>query len=224
MKVFWIGMLVTVLYFFCLGLIIHSLNLNLMGSWNEFGDFLAGAFSPIAFLWLVLGYLQQQKELQQNTKALELQATELKNSVDQYKEMVEVAREKLMAEKELSLHQLEIREMENKPDLSLKETKYVVRAVPDVRFAWNVYNDGREARNVKIHFSPAIGQWDAITYKKIDGLGIRLPVNEMKTSDIPKNVSVTISFESIFGKKYVKVYELVANENFYFDIIQESNL
>jgi hypothetical protein len=224
MKMFWTGMFVSFLYFLCLGLIIHFLKLNLMLSWNEFGDFLAGAFSPVAFLWLVLGYLQQQKELQQNTKALELQATELKNSVEQYKEMVEVAREQLMAEKELSQQQQKIRELENKPDLSIKETKYFLRAVPDVRFAWNVHNDGREARNVNIHFSPSLGHWDEISFKKIDTLGVKLPVNDMKTVDLPQNLSITISYESVFGKKYVKIYELVANESCYFDIVKESDL
>ena len=88
MRLFWYGLLVSVLYFVMLGAVIYFMELGVMTSWNEFGDFLAGAFSPVAFFWLVLGYLQQQKELQQNTKALELQALELKNSVDQYREMV----------------------------------------------------------------------------------------------------------------------------------------
>ena len=30
---------------------------------NEFGDFLAGVFAPLAFLWIVVGYLQQSAEL-----------------------------------------------------------------------------------------------------------------------------------------------------------------
>lgn len=53
---------------------------------NELGDFLAGVFAPLAFLFLYLGYLQQGKELKQNTKALELQATELGNLVNAQKE------------------------------------------------------------------------------------------------------------------------------------------
>ena len=32
---------------------------------NEVGDFLAGVFGPLAILWLVLGFLQQGKELRQ---------------------------------------------------------------------------------------------------------------------------------------------------------------
>lgn len=56
---------------------------------NAVGDFLAGAFSPLAFLWLVLGFIQQGQELRQGTKALELQAEELKASVEQQIQMVE---------------------------------------------------------------------------------------------------------------------------------------
>jgi len=47
---------------------------------NEFGDFLAGAFGPLALAWLVFGYFQQGIELRQNTRALNLQAEELKKS------------------------------------------------------------------------------------------------------------------------------------------------
>jgi hypothetical protein len=41
---------------------------------NEKGDFLAGLFSPLAFLWLVLGFVQQGQELR-------LQIEELNESV-----------------------------------------------------------------------------------------------------------------------------------------------
>lgn len=57
-------------------------NLSLMPL-NELGDFLAGAFGPLAILWLVLGYFQQGIELRQNSEALCLQAKELSNSVEQ---------------------------------------------------------------------------------------------------------------------------------------------
>lgn len=60
---------------------------------NNIGDFLAGVFSPLAFLWLVLGFFQQGEELQASRKALHLQAEELRQSVEQQRQMVEVARE-----------------------------------------------------------------------------------------------------------------------------------
>ncbi|GEM_PF-1078693 len=53
---------------------------------NNLGDFLAGAFSPLAFLWLVFGYLMQGRELK-------LQAVELKNAVEQYKDIAETSKE-----------------------------------------------------------------------------------------------------------------------------------
>ncbi|MEJ5863537.1 hypothetical protein [Pseudomonas farsensis] len=62
---------------------------------NELGDFLAGAFGPLALAWLVFGYLQQGDELRQGTKALLLQAEELKASVHQQNEMVEVTKQSL---------------------------------------------------------------------------------------------------------------------------------
>ena len=50
---------------------------------DELGNFLEGAFAPLAFLWLVIGYFLQQKELQQNTKALQAQAIEIHRSAEQ---------------------------------------------------------------------------------------------------------------------------------------------
>lgn len=71
-------------------------------TFNEWGDFFAGASAPLAFLWLVIGYFQQGEELGQNTKALEqqeralqLQVDELKQSVEQQKEMVKVTQQDL---------------------------------------------------------------------------------------------------------------------------------
>jgi hypothetical protein len=41
---------------------------------DQLGNFLEGAFAPLAFLWLVIGYFLQRKELEQNTLALRAQA------------------------------------------------------------------------------------------------------------------------------------------------------
>ncbi len=49
----------------------------------ELGSFLEGAFAPLAFLWLVIGYFLQQKELEQNTDALLAQAEEIQRSAEQ---------------------------------------------------------------------------------------------------------------------------------------------
>ena len=65
---------------------------------NEVGDFLAGVFGPIAFLWLVLGYIQQGRELKLSSEALRMQVEELKNSGEQYAHLVAVGREQNSAQ------------------------------------------------------------------------------------------------------------------------------
>lgn len=62
---------------------------------NEKGDFIAGILSPLGFIWLIYGYIQQGQELKLNTEALTLQAEELSNSVEQQKELVKATREEL---------------------------------------------------------------------------------------------------------------------------------
>jgi hypothetical protein len=52
---------------------------------NEYGDFFAGVFGPVAFGWLVLGYIQQGRELKISSNALRIQAEELKSSVEYQK-------------------------------------------------------------------------------------------------------------------------------------------
>ncbi|MEE4359944.1 MAG: hypothetical protein V2I63_00320 [Pseudomonadales bacterium] len=47
------------------------------------GSFLEGAFAPLAFLWLVIGYFLQQKELSQNTDALRRQLREVQRTAEQ---------------------------------------------------------------------------------------------------------------------------------------------
>lgn len=85
-----VGMWVTVVYLLVLGMYAYLQRAAvLLMEPNEFGDFLAGAASPLAFLWLVLGYLQQGEELRQNTDALNLQVKELQASVDQQRALVE---------------------------------------------------------------------------------------------------------------------------------------
>lgn len=63
---------------------------NIVG-WGEFvrqnapalGGFLEGAFAPLAFLWLVVGFFLQQKQLSENTKAVQMQYVEMRRSVEQ---------------------------------------------------------------------------------------------------------------------------------------------
>jgi len=93
-ELFGFGLWATVAYF--LGPV---LLLIVFAKWpsglNEWGDFLAGAFGPVAFLWLVIGYLQQGKELRNSSEALKEQARELNAAVHQHEQMVRVTEAQL---------------------------------------------------------------------------------------------------------------------------------
>lgn len=50
---------------------------------DQLGSFLEGAFAPLAFLWLVIGYFLQKKELENNTRALLAQAEQIQRQSEQ---------------------------------------------------------------------------------------------------------------------------------------------
>ena len=80
------GLTVTFLY-----LILMALYIDMEVGWEVFvtlqvermGSFLEGAFAPLAFLWLVIGYFLQKKELRQNTEAMKMQFVEIQRSAEQ---------------------------------------------------------------------------------------------------------------------------------------------
>lgn len=84
---------------------------------NEHGDLLAGAFSPLAFAWLVLGFIQQGIELRQNSAALILQAQELRAAAEHAGAMVEVQK------KEFDLRIQELEEARAKAEASRKRAE-----------------------------------------------------------------------------------------------------
>ena len=67
---------------------------------DQLGSFLEGAFAPLAFLWLVIGYFLQQQELQQNTNAIADQGRQITRSAEQ----AEIQSQR-MAESELHARQ-----------------------------------------------------------------------------------------------------------------------
>ncbi|MBD5769457.1 hypothetical protein [Marinomonas colpomeniae] len=58
-----VGVKLTVIYFVSVIIIILFLDAKRPAELSGYGDFLAGFFSPVAFGWLVIGYLMQNREL-----------------------------------------------------------------------------------------------------------------------------------------------------------------
>lgn len=113
---------------------------------NELGDFFAGVFSPLAFLFLYLGYKQQGKELKQNTEALKLQAQELSNLVKEQ-------------EKQNSIHEygMNTKRIESKPIIDFKQAGYTYRIYDfpndffeGTTFYFNIVNYGNVAKDIQI--------------------------------------------------------------------------
>lgn len=134
---------------------------------NELGDFLAGAFGPVAFFWLVLGFLQQGRELRLSTDALQIQAQELRNSVEQQSIMAAAATQQIEAHKATML----LQELERERAISPKLT-----SIPGSRRGGgdsNIYtsiqinNSGEEARDLVVSFEPSIADVTSVALGKL---------------------------------------------------------
>lgn len=108
---------------------------------NELGDFLAGAFAPLAFLFLILGYKQQGQELK-------LQAQELANLVAEQKK-----------QNEIHEYGINSKRMEIKPLLVYKYGHYVYRIFDQmddqppfegICFSFLIENHGKIAKNIHV--------------------------------------------------------------------------
>jgi hypothetical protein len=85
-KLDWRLFLALSITFFWLGSGAYYLTAHI--GWDEFskqpldtlGSFLEGAFAPLAFLWLVVGFFLQQKELSKNNEAMQQQHIEMQKS------------------------------------------------------------------------------------------------------------------------------------------------
>ncbi|WP_024558301.1 hypothetical protein ACP26F_08445 [Franconibacter pulveris 1160] len=208
MKLFWFGIISSIVYAILLVAGIHFYNLKMMTTWNEFGDFLAGLFSPLAFLWLVLGYLQQQKELQQNTHALTLQAEELKNSVDQYKAMVEVAKEQLLTDREMILSAKQEKEAQYKPRIKAPKIEPTMRiGNQEVIYNGSVENAGSNAVAFHIETIPPFRLYNGLSFHSLkEGVTLgRQSVSE-QIKDLPEKITVIMKYESVLGIPYVDTY------------------
>jgi len=82
----WLGLSLTTIYLLFMSVYVSSnVGWGNIGSapLDLVGSFLEGAFAPLAFLWLVIGYFLQKKELMHNTEAIRLQYVEMQKASEQ---------------------------------------------------------------------------------------------------------------------------------------------
>ena len=105
---------------------IDAWDLLMSGNLNELGDFLAGVCTPLAFGWLVYGYLLQSKELR-------LQREELTLTRNQLGKQTELLQEQVTADHKDSIPHLALR-------IASREDWW----------GWIVENKGGHAENIEL--------------------------------------------------------------------------
>ena len=92
---------------------------------NEWGDFIAGAFAPMALLWVVVGYLQHGQELRLNTNALRQQQQELQRQADETKRQAnETNRLASATDRQTRATERQTREQARAAERQLRETRF----------------------------------------------------------------------------------------------------
>ena len=157
------GVIISVVY---LGVMFAYAIIQLGSLWelkpNELGDFLAGVFAPLAFLWLVLGFFQQGDELRQSSDALWLQGQELQNSVEQQRELVNVTREQLTFERDRIAEEAEKIKRQAQPDFVFTGGNYWSDNTGS-HVTFHLLNRGNTATDVKLKLSDSrTSQWPMI--------------------------------------------------------------
>lgn len=97
-----IGWFLTLLWLGLIGFIVHLKWSDVLEmSLSEVGGFLSGVTAPLAFIWLIVGYTLQRKELKANTEALRLQQIEIK------KQAAEMVKQTKHLDKSAQAHELQ---------------------------------------------------------------------------------------------------------------------
>jgi hypothetical protein len=152
-KRFWFGIAVTVSW---LAFAAYMLESNKRPDHlNLWGDFFSGFFAPLAFLWLVLGYLQQGEELKHSTEALRLQAEELRNSVEQQSQLVAITREQMKHEFEALQEERERRRDAARPKFVPQQSGSITSS-GNVTYRIKLVNVGNTATKFRLSFEPPI--------------------------------------------------------------------
>ncbi|MGF6127899.1 hypothetical protein QF019_003110 [Pseudomonas frederiksbergensis] len=150
-----IGVVSTLIYLVVITVVVWDRASTLLSMpLNEFGDFVAGIFGPVAFLWLVLGYLQQGDELRLSTKALEDQAGELKRSVEHQSTIAAAALKQIEAQQQTLQLQIEDREKTLLASFNIELDFKLVSEQEKVVFNARLTNNGNDSYRVYVDFDP----------------------------------------------------------------------
>jgi hypothetical protein len=174
---------------------------------NEWGDFFAGVFAPLAFLWLVLGYLQQGEELRLSTEALRLQADELRNSVEQQRDLVEVSRQQVAAEREALDYERQERILRARPALVVTASGGSFSGGGKCTYGFTVTNTGNVAMALVVDVVPPLQPPRRLLNVPIfeRGQQQRLELEQPGPLQSP-GAQLTMVFRDTLGNEYGETY------------------
>jgi hypothetical protein len=170
---------------------------------NEIGDFLAGFFSPVAFLWLVVGYFQQSEGLRINTEALRAQIEELQLSVKQQRELVDITRHDVAVNKQALELEVARQERMAQPNflLSVGRCDYHIEGVRS--FDATLSNDGHTATLLDIDCSKG-----EVVPSTFAALSATTMCEFTVILDVPSwSFVVTIDYNDGLGKSKAKCFQ-----------------
>lgn len=178
---------------------------------NEIGDFLAGVFSPLAFLWLVLGFLQQGRELKASTDALTLQAAELRASVLQQEALVRVSRQQHEEEVKARQAERQRNEMQAQPVLDI-ESAMVARSSGLITSKFTLRNTGHQVTRVR----PSWTSNAAVSLREhisVLANGASVPFDIVATADEIQNFFMHIDYIDGIGEQRRKSFLFTRRES-----------
>ena len=162
---------------------------------NEFGDFLAGAFAPLAFFWLVLGFFQQGEELRHSADALWLQGRELQNSVEQQRALVETSRDQLAFERLMLQQQNDELARSSRPVWQLRPGGSTPYEAGKRAFGFALFNVGRACADVVVKRDgavvagrPALDTGNSVEFK------VPLPAGALEPSADTEPFTVSVEY------------------------------
>jgi len=178
---------------------------------NELGDFFAGIFGPLAILWLVLGFLQQGSELRQNTKALELQAEELRNSVSQQEQLVDISWRQ---------HEINIESLKEEKErlIKLSEPRFVVAGyehkIDDgYLLIGHFQNIGATATQVSAKFTAANSTSQINTVHLWEKQKTHQLAAKFSEQELPQELNLIITCTNELGYEFTQAFNAVKSTN-----------
>ena len=185
---------------------------------NEVGDFLAGVFAPLAFFWLVRGFYQQGKGLEQNSIALNLQAQELQASTEALNLQVQEMKASVEQQKQMAEYQrLEIEERHNTVEPFIEVDAGFINSGGLYSFTFYIKNiSDNDARNILVEIDVTNCSVDASKHFNVLTKGTNVTItsaftaNEKLTyeSHVTFERVIHLKYESILGRAYEQIYLL----------------